>query len=291
MIEAVGGGVRVALDEVHVLDVDAHLVGHDLGHGRLDALPVAAGAHVHVDLAAGLDPDRGRRRSRRAAPGCGSMYRDSPMPSRRPSARACFLVLAELLVADQLGRLLQALLRADALVHHRHRVGVGQLGPGDHVTAAELQRVDAQLVRDDVDHLLPAGGLHHPRAPVRAVPARVRVDRLPGVRHRTRGRTSGTARGRPERPARPSGRCSRSGRRRRSRCGGPWPASSTPFSSVAAVISSDSSRAWPPLIRFSARSSIHFTGRSPRSMAAITTACSSRVGNRSSARRSRRHRA
>ena len=57
------------------------------------------------------------------------------------------------------------------------------------------------------------------------------------------------------------------------------PASSTPRSSVAAMTSSDSSRACPPLIRFSARSSIHFTGRSPSTMAATTTACSSRVGN------------
>ncbi len=56
-------------------------------------------------------------------------------------------------------------------------------------------------------------------------------------------------------------------------------ASSTPRSSVAAVISSDSSRACPPPIRFSARSSIHFTGRSPMIMAATTVACSSLVGN------------
>ena len=95
-----------------------------------------------------------------------------------------FLVLAELLVADQLGRLFQALLRADPVVDQGHRVGVGQLGAGEHVAAAELQRVDAQLVRDDVDHLLPAGGLHHPRPPVRALPARVGVGRLPGVGHR-----------------------------------------------------------------------------------------------------------
>ena len=38
------------------------------------------------------------------------------------------------------------------------------------------------------------------------------------------------------------------------------------------MTSRDSWRAWPPLIRFSARSSIHFTGRSPRTMDATTTA-------------------
>ena len=85
--EAVRGGVRVALDEVHVLDVHAHLVGHDLGHGRLDALPVAAGAHVHVDLAAGLDPDRGRgraaRAARRAAARCTGTARGRPGGLRR----------------------------------------------------------------------------------------------------------------------------------------------------------------------------------------------------------------
>ena len=96
------------------------------------------------------------------------------------------LVLAELLIADQLGRLLQALLRADALVHHLHGVGVGQLVTGDHVAAAELQRVEAQLLRDGVHHDLPARGLHHPRPAVGAVPAGVRVDRLPRVGHRTR---------------------------------------------------------------------------------------------------------
>ncbi len=108
------------------------------------------------------------------------------MPSSRPSARACFLLLAELVVADQLGRLLQALLRADRVIRHRGRAGEGQLVPGDHVAAAELQRVDAQLLRDDVDHLLPAGGLHHPRPPVRAQAAGVGVHRLPAVGHRAR---------------------------------------------------------------------------------------------------------
>ena len=89
-----------------VLDVHAHLVGDDLGHGRLDALPVAAGAHVDVDLAAGLDPDGGRVGAQVSA--LGLDVQGQPDADQAAFGAGPFLVLAELLVADQLGGLLQA---------------------------------------------------------------------------------------------------------------------------------------------------------------------------------------
>ena len=55
-------------------------------------------------------------------------------------------------------------------------------------------------------------------------------------------------------------------------------ARTTPDASRAKLTSMDSSRAWPPAIRFSTRSSIHLIAR-PSVFAAITTAFSSRIEN------------
>ena len=62
---AEAGERGVALDRVHVLDVDAERVGRELDDGRLEAVARGAAGDVDVDLAGGLDADRRRPRSRR----------------------------------------------------------------------------------------------------------------------------------------------------------------------------------------------------------------------------------
>ena len=85
----------------------------------------------------------------------GSTYRPSPTPSSRPSPRARGLLGAERVVVDHLGGLLERLRRSTL----RRRpcpaaVVYGRSASLHDVAAAQLERVDAELAGDVVDHLL-----------------------------------------------------------------------------------------------------------------------------------------
>ena len=84
----------VALDDRDVVVVDAEGVGDDLGHRRLDALPVRRRAEVGDDLAARLDPHGGALGGQASVRPSTSARRrrSSPRPSSRPSARAVGLL-------------------------------------------------------------------------------------------------------------------------------------------------------------------------------------------------------
>ena len=183
---AVGRAGGVVLDDADVVEGDAELVGDHLGDRGLQALPVVPGAGVDVDLAARLDPDRGGLGRQDAEPELRLDVARQPDTDQPALVPQLLLLLAEGVVADQLGGLLQRLGRADRLELQLHGRGERHLVPRHDVPPADLQRVDAQLLRDDVHHLLAAGGLHHPGAAVGGAPAGVGEGGLRVVGHRPR---------------------------------------------------------------------------------------------------------
>ena len=210
---------RVALVEPDVVDIHAELVGDHLDDGRLQALPMAARAHQHVDLAARLDAQGG---------GLGGKDSEAELrfdvdrqadPEVTAFGTGVGLLPAETGVVDQLRGLLEGLGRADRLVDQAGGGRERQLGALDDVAPPDLERVDTQPFGRDVHHLFAGDRLHHPRAAVGTVSAGVRVQTLglegeplhavrPGEHH---GRGAG-------RPCRRPGW----GRRRRSRGAEPW---------------------------------------------------------------------
>ena len=143
----------------------------------------------HVDLAVGLDADVHRLDPVRAHPRLGLHVQRDPEPEIAALLARGALLGAELVIADHRRRLLERLRGRDVLERDAARHGVRQLVALEHVAAPQLERVDAELARRDVHHLLAGAGLDLPRPAVRAAPARVRVDarrRPPEVRDAVR---------------------------------------------------------------------------------------------------------
>ena len=65
-VQAGGADRGVGVQDLHVVGVDAELVGHDHRPARLVALAVGRGAGHHLNLAGGRDPNRGRLPAARA---------------------------------------------------------------------------------------------------------------------------------------------------------------------------------------------------------------------------------
>ena len=183
---------------------------------------------------------------------------------------------AERVVADDLRGLLERLRRADHVERNPRRQRVGKLAPSRRRCAAALERIDADLARGGVDHLLARDGLEHPRPAVGAAPARVGPHPAgPECRLRTpvrAGEQHGRRADRRRRSRRPGTR--RRPRCDRCRCRATWPSASSANVQCAA-----SARAWFEAMRFSRRSSIHLSARPSRRAASATTSSSRGVKN------------
>ena len=128
------------MHDAHVLGLEVEHLGDDLRHRGVGALPHVDGAHDEAAAAVGVDIDDGDRRGRRdrgleadgdAAPAAhgaaAAVERRAPVHARRRAHRA------------PLDR---------GVVHH----GAGRLRPAfaQDVLAAEFDRIDAELARDQV---------------------------------------------------------------------------------------------------------------------------------------------
>ena len=160
------GRVGVALHDDDVVDVDAELLRNDLGHRRLDALPVRAGAERNGDRTARVDShDRGLGTHRVHHPGARFDIEPDADTEQPPLFRERTLLLVpERVVVDDLGGLFERVGRARELECDAGRHRVRQFIRRDHVPPAPFERVDAELTRRLVDHLLASNRLEHPRA-------------------------------------------------------------------------------------------------------------------------------
>ena len=115
---AVGRRLRLALDDRHVVVLDAELVGDDLGHRRLDALAVRRGAEVGDDLAARLDAHGRALRAERRHVHRRRLDVDADAETEQPAlGTRGGLLGAERLVVEHLERLVERLERRDLLEH------------------------------------------------------------------------------------------------------------------------------------------------------------------------------
>ena len=199
-----------------------------------------------------------RRLGAVAARSCsdGSMYRPMPTPRQPPSPRAARLLGAERVVVEHRRGLLERL-GGRHVDRRRCRAAVvyGKLVARDHVAAAQLERVDAEPRGDDVDHLLARAGLHHPRPAVGAAPAGVGAHGL-----RLEARASGCGTGPVKMTA--AHRGGAAGADGNAPTSSRWSTSTPRMRAVGVDRHRDgqrSPRAWSPAMRFSRRSSIHFT--------------------------------
>jgi hypothetical protein len=178
-VPAPSGAESVAVEHANLRDVDVELVGDDLRHGGLDALTVVRRAEDHVDLAGPAHADDGGVGGHPAeGHGGGLDQHGHPDADEAAFGAPLLLLLAQLVVADALGGLVEGgrhghAVDGHARGHHRRQVGVGE-----DVAAAQLQRVDPELRREAVHHLLTGDGLVHPRAAVGAPAELVGVDGL-----------------------------------------------------------------------------------------------------------------
>src|SRR5262249_47192327 len=144
---AVGGVAGVTVVDDHLLEVGANVVGGNLGKGRLLALTVRRNPREDRHLAARLDPDR------RALPGAEAADLDVGGETDTEVA-ALFtqlrLLLAELLVIDQLKRLVERFLVLAGVVVLTGERGVRELVRLDEVDTADVGRVEPAPVGDHV---------------------------------------------------------------------------------------------------------------------------------------------
>ena len=162
---------RVARDDPHVFDIDAEHVGDELREHREVPLPLRADAGRAAHLAARLDRDA--RTFVRADAGAFDVTRDADADVPPFGAQPRLLVANELLVADDLGRLLErrqvvaavvnerrGILKHDLVIHRK-------LVRSDQVALANLDAIDAKLARGEIEQpladehaVLPAGASH-----------------------------------------------------------------------------------------------------------------------------------
>src|SRR3989454_10381763 len=152
----------VAVDDLDLLHRDAELVGDELGERGLVPLPVRVRPRIHGHRArrvdahlAGLPEARARAerardgRWRRAARLDVRADADADVPPLRAKRE---LLLACLVVSDQLERASERRLVVAAVVRERHgrlvRSAIGELR--DEVLAPELRRIDPELPRGAV---------------------------------------------------------------------------------------------------------------------------------------------
>ena len=171
----------VALMHAHVGDVDAELVGHDLGDGRLEALAVAGRRGGDLDAAAQPDPNGGRV-GREPAGRDRRWFGEEAHAETDEAAVGVPRGLAgpEVAVPDQLCCLLERGGGRQLVEHEPGRHRVGKVALAEDVAAAHFERVDAEGVRHVVDHQLTSDRLDHPRAAVRPAAGGVGVDGLAG---------------------------------------------------------------------------------------------------------------
>ena len=160
--EAVGRRVGVAVLDDDVVDRQPQLVGHDLGEGRLVALPLRLHADADDGRAGGVDADLGAVEHLDAEDvegvrGAGAddlgERRDAD-PHQFAAGAFLGLLAQQILVADLVERLVQGGRVIAAVVLPAGRRLVGELLRLDEVLEAELGRVHLQLVGQDVDHAL-----------------------------------------------------------------------------------------------------------------------------------------
>ena len=220
---AVGGQRRVALDGVHVLDRHAEGVGGELHHGGLQAVAAGAPGDRHVDVARGVDPDRGPLRGVVPVAGGGGLdVAARAHPDVAARGERLGLLRPERPVVQGPDRLLEGLPRRHVGVRHPAAVVHGQLRGADHVSAAELEGIHAQLPGGPVEGELAGQRLEHPRPPVRRAPHGVGEHRTvpePGDPHPVGPGEDHAHRRSPCPPARESGRRRRPARGRSGRRG------------------------------------------------------------------------
>ena len=173
----VGRRFGVALMHGDVVGVHAEELGGELRGGGLEPLAVRARGDVHVDVTVGCDaqvrglvavgPEAGLRLH---------VHREADA-EQSPCGLRLRLLGAEVVVADDGDALLERLLRRHVVDELPAGGRVGKIGAVDDVATAQLDRVHADRARHDVDHLLAADGLHHPRPAVRGLAAGVRPHR------------------------------------------------------------------------------------------------------------------
>ena len=173
-------GVRrrrgVALVDGDVVGVDAEMLGDDLRGRGLQSLPVRARAQVDVDVAVERDADVRGLRPVGPHPGLRLDVQADAQPEAAALVACAGLLGAELLVPDQGGGLLEGLFRRHLVDRQAARHGVWELVAVDHVAPAQLERVQADLAGEDVEHALARERLELPRAAVGRAGAGVRVD-------------------------------------------------------------------------------------------------------------------
>ena len=133
----VGRGMRVDVGDVDVGEIDAELFGQDLRRASDRAAAELDRAAHQRHRAVRVDPDIDAGRAARRQPPASRRC-----PCHAPSPR---LALAP---ADRVGRLMQALLDADA---RQRLAGRALVAFAIDVAQAELQRIDAEIVGDEVD--------------------------------------------------------------------------------------------------------------------------------------------
>ena len=165
---AEGDLVGVAVDDLDALDRDAEPVGDELGEGRLVPLAVAVRSGEDRDAAGRMDPDLGAfvepgARAERAGDGRG---RDAAGLDIGGDADAAQLAARRRLAAPGLEALIvgglqrqlerRQVIAAVVLQRDRRLVRIGVLR--DEVAAAQLGRIDADLVGREVDDALEQKG-------------------------------------------------------------------------------------------------------------------------------------
>ena len=175
------GVVRVAVHDLHVVDTDAKLVGHDLREGRFLPLAVRRRADEHVHLAGrvhpddrafpqtSLEPDRARH-LRRAETADLDVGRDADADVAALRARRRLLP-AEVLVADVRQRLVEHRLVIAAVVLEARDHIVAVVERRNQIAPPDFSRVHTDLVREQIEE-----ALEHERGFGTSGPA-VRLDR------------------------------------------------------------------------------------------------------------------
>ena len=163
-----GRRLRVARDDLDVLDRDAELVRHDLRERGLLALAVRLPADIGADdprrvdahdrrvVQAAAEPDRPRHlRGTEAADLAVGRDADAEVP---PLLATLGLVTPEFLVVDHLQGFVERALIVPRVVGDAGGDGVGKLVLGDQVLATHLDRIHADLAREQIDHPLEQEG-------------------------------------------------------------------------------------------------------------------------------------
>ncbi len=156
------------MNDIHVVERHAHVLGHKLCEGRLLALPVGTGAGEHLHFAGGQHTHRRRLpesalEAHRASRLRGAESADLDVRRDADAHVAPLLALLELLLAqasvvDDLQRLVEGCLVVATIVHQRAGGGVGESVRRDEVLAPQVCRLDVQLACQQIHHALDQEG-------------------------------------------------------------------------------------------------------------------------------------